>query len=204
MSRDCHLSEAEIEAWAAVAATAEDVQLYVLLRWHRNGKTGEAFPGRSTLAVRIGINVRSVSYRLRRLETLGLIVTRATGRENRYGFPFATPATDCTSHLQPSDTGTCNGATPTPAMGLQPNSAEQKKNSGQADPIIEHARRIASWSGREIDTAALAALAEGVQYPSALRRAIDSLVSREPATVRAPLRLLPTLIAEEVARVEPF
>lgn len=204
MSPACYLGETEMKALYAPAVSSECVHLYVLLRSYRSRATGEAFPGRATLARRMGIGERAVSYRLRDLEARGLIVTRSTGRRNHYQFPHSIPATTCTSDLQATNNDCCNAATSIPAMDTQHNKGlEQVRASSAAAHVLEAAERITRWHGRTLGADALVPLAADV-LPSLFRRAVDNLTSREPSAVRSPLGLLPRLIADELARSDDF
>jgi len=104
--RSCYLTPAEMNALFAPGVSAQDVQTYLYLRWHRNRSTGVAFPGRAKLAAATGTTARSVTTRVERLEAVGMItVERDQGRANVYRFPYASSEVDFTGSSEADFTG---------------------------------------------------------------------------------------------------
>jgi hypothetical protein len=100
--RHVHLTAPEVNALRG--RPASEVQAYVALRIHRNRETGEAFPGRRTLADYCGTSTRAVTDRIHRLEAAGLIVCkRERGRATRYSFPHSSSEADCTTQAPSSE-----------------------------------------------------------------------------------------------------
>jgi hypothetical protein len=92
-------------------------------------------------------------------------------------------------------------ALPAQTSPLEPES--QRKNKQQPEHIIEAARRISRWSGRNVTAEQVGKIAADSR-PSELRRAVESLVSRDASDVRSPLAVLKLAVADERGRREAF
>ena len=95
--------------------TGAETKVYLAMRFHRNRKSGETWPGLEKLAEETGLNEGTVSRAQRRLAKLGL--TRRVGEATRskvarWGFPSgdAVPGVDDLRQRNPSGIG-CASAT---------------------------------------------------------------------------------------------